>query len=197
MTDAIQKSETAVVGSVASQALVRGVDIATALMEAEIIALVDISGSMDAMVYPQKKTRWQIANNALISLQNKHRGKVAVVEFNHNVALKLNGVLGIPTGGTELAAALEFVSPIDGCGIDVYIISDGLPNSELMCFRVVKEQLSNTRIFTVYCGDEDEESSKKFLNKLASLGGGQYFNSEEGVKLEEQMFLLADKSIIK
>ena len=67
---------------------------------------------------------------------------------------------------------LIFVKMIDDTGIGITVISDGQPDNERECMRIAST--FKTHIDTIYVGPENEDSGRKFLQRLAQATGGKH-----------------------
>lgn len=80
---------------------------------------------------------------------------------------------GVPpflSGGTDLAAALDYVHLLDGL-CEIVVISDGEPNSPDAVLQQAK-RFTQSAISCVYIGPEGG-SGQAFLAKLARASSGQ------------------------
>jgi hypothetical protein len=174
-------------GSLAAVAKQEGQSLAESFMSADAIVIVDVSGSMGACDVdpaptmarvswdgptPQSKrrTRFEAACEELATLQASIPGKVAVVAFSDDVRFVWGGKPPFMSGGTDMAAALQFVEPADGCGMRLVLISDGEPNDPAATLTVARGFTSP--IDTVFVGPEGGRGAA-FLRQLSSLAGGQ------------------------
>lgn len=159
-----------VVGSIAAVAKQQGQPIAVTFISAEIIAIVDVSGSMTTRDARDCQSRYDVACQELVALQAKHPGQVAVVAFSYNAQFCPGGVPVFDGGGTDLAGALRFVQIADGT-VRFVVISDGIPDNADAALAVAREFTS--RIDTVYVGPKSGHGAE-FMRRLSKTAGGQY-----------------------
>lgn len=175
-------------GSLAAIAKQEGQSLAESFMAADAIVIVDVSGSMDlrdvdgpgerpraswdeGVVAAKKgRTRYDAACDELTKLQAQIPGRVAVVAFSSTVQVVWGGQPPFLGGRTDMAEALQFVKPADGCGMRIVLISDGEPNDPDATLAVARKFQSP--IDTVFVGPEGSRGAA-FLRKLSSLAGGQ------------------------
>ncbi len=171
-------------GSVGAVAQRDGLSLAEALLGAEIIILIDSSGSMAAGDSRGGRSRWDVAVEELTRLQTSHPGRIAVVSFSDAAAFAPSGVPKFLGGGTDLAAGLRFVHQFDGT-VRFIVISDGVPDSESDALSVARTFTS--RIDTVYVGPEGDRRGARFLEKLASVAGGRHVTADRAQELAERV----------
>lgn len=159
-------------GSLAAVAKAEGQSLAESFLSADAVIVVDVSGSMDLRDVDGKpgQTRYSVACDELDRLQASMPGRVAVVAFSSTVQFVWGGRPPFLGGGTDMAEALRFIKPADGCGMRIVLISDGEPNDQA-------ETLTEAKRFTspidcVYVGPEGARGAA-FLKQLASATGGQ------------------------
>ncbi len=185
----IQKRQTEVVkGSLADIAKATGKTIAEAFIDAECVALVDVSGSMSTNDSRDGQRRYDVACQELAKLQEKFPGKVAVISFA-TVAKFCPG--GTPThegGGTDVAEALKFTKIADVEGMRFFLISDGQPDDETAAMKVAGTY--KCRIDTIYVGAMNDTYARNFLTQLASNSGGQALTADRVDGLGEKMMKL-------
>lgn len=165
-----------VAGSIGAIARQQGQAIAVSFISAEIIAVVDVSGSMDSHDAHDHQSRYAVACQELATLQAAHPGQVAVVSFSSSVQFCPGGVPIYEGGGTDLAGALRFVKVADGT-VRFVVISDGQPDNSEAALAVARA--FNSRIDTVYVGPEDG-SGAEFLRQLSAAAGGQHVTTDVG-----------------
>ena len=115
------------------------------------------------------RTRYQAACDELKKLQASIPGKVAVVAFASTVQFVWGGKPPFLNGGTDMAEALTFVRPADGCGMRLVLISDGEPNDPNATLAVARQFVSP--IDTVFVGPEGSRGAA-FLRRLSDAAGG-------------------------
>ena len=159
-----------VAGSLSDVAMRDNVSVAESFLSADVIVLVDVSGSMGACDARGGQQRYSAACAELAKLQRTLPGKIAVVAFSSAPQFVPGGVPFFIGGGTDLAAALRFVQPADGC-VDYIVISDGVPDDEAEALSVASRFTS--KISTCYIGPEYDTSAMEFLRHLATASRGQ------------------------
>ena len=162
-------TNTLVVGSIGAIAQRSGQSIAVTFMSAEIIAIVDVSGSMATHDARDLQSRYEVACQEMATLQAKHPGAVAVVAFSDSAQFCPGGVPIFQAGGTDLAKALRFVKVADGT-VRFVVISDGHPDSADAAIEVA--QTFTSRIDSVFVGSDPRGA--EFLTRLSAAAGGQH-----------------------
>jgi hypothetical protein len=176
-------------GSQSDIAKRNNMSLAETFLNVDLIALVDISGSMASRDAQGGKSRWDIANQHLTNLQGLYQGKIALIEFASTTMFKPDGILSVPNGSTNLTDALQFVKVADSCGIKIVVVSDGVPDNPKTVLNEAKKYTS--KIDVIYCGDEnDYEGGRAFLQKLANVTGGQFFKSDSTGSIETEIEIL-------
>lgn len=176
-------------GSMAAVATREGQSLAETFLSAEVILIIDVSGSMETRDAPGGVTRHDAAARELRALQGSLPGKVAVVAFSSTVEFCPSDIPSRMNGSTDMAAALRFVKPADGTGIRFVMISDGNPDSELETLEVARTFTS--RVDTVYIGPEDSRG-RVFLEHLAAVTGGEFAQGEAPGLLQESVMQLLE-----
>lgn len=159
-------------GSVAAVAAQRGRPLAEALLDVRLVALVDVSASMDACDARGGRARYLVAREELTRLQAAHPGQAAVIAFASDARFVPGGVPPEPGGSTDLAGALRFSSSLAHPGVTIAVISDGEPNDEASALR--EAAALPVPIHAVYVGPEHDQAAQTFLRRLATAGGGGY-----------------------
>lgn len=157
-------------GSLQAQAEASGASLAQTFLSCDLIAIVDVSGSMSADDAPGGKSRYDAACRELAKLQANHPGKIGVVAFSSTVAFCPGGTPPFLNGGTALDDALEYCLIVNGL-CELVVISDGEPNDAEGALRVAR-RFTESDISTVYVGPEGG-SGAEFLKRLAKASGGQ------------------------
>jgi Mg-chelatase subunit ChlD len=164
-------------GSLSAIAKSENSSIAEVFLGAEIIVLLDWSGSMVARDAGGGKSRKQVAQEHLVRLQEAHPGKVGLICFADYPIFCPNGSPLNCGGCTALEKALRYVKPVDDTDTKIVIVSDGLPNDEEETLRVART--FKTKLDVIYIGDErDPTGGRVFLQKLAEATGGQFFKAD-------------------
>jgi hypothetical protein len=166
----------------------KGTQISDAMMDVDMIVFIDTSGSMRTIDPGQNENRHTLAERQLVEIQGNNRGKVALCSFSNSVHFCPNGVPVIENGGTAMNEALKWALPMNGMGIDIVIVSDGSPNSKLMCLQTAS--LLDMIIHTVYIGPENDHDAIKFMKDLANAGKGKALTTEEVPQLGQKLQLL-------
>jgi Mg-chelatase subunit ChlD len=166
-----------------------GLSLAESFLSAELIVLVDVSGSMNACDSRGGRSRYDVACEELRKLQARNAGRIAVVGFSDSVAFCPGGLPPAPTGGTLLAKALRFVQVADGT-VRFVIISDGQPFDEQDALDVARQFTS--QIDAIYVGPEDDTAAIRLLQRIAKSRGGQYATAARAQELAStvETFLL-------
>jgi len=164
MTNAI------VTGSLSAIAHRDDKSIAETFISADIVVIVDTSGSMCAKDSRGGNTRYQIACEELAMLQSSLPGKIAVIAFSDTTIFCPSGIPFYFGGNTNLAGALTFAKVADVPGMRFIVISDGEPDDEEATLRVARSY--KNRIDVIYVGPEDRPHGRSFLERLASASGG-------------------------
>lgn len=159
-----------VYGSLGDIAGRSGKSVAETFLSVDALVLVDTSHSMDIDDCPGGRRRYEVACEQLIRLQREIPGKVGVISWSSSAYFCPGGLPKAPFGSTNLAGALDFVKPADGCGIRMIVISDGEPDNQKAALDLAAK--FQTKIDTIYCGPE-MGSGKEFLIRLSLLTGGQ------------------------
>lgn len=159
-------------GSVAHAAARANKSIAQTFLSVDLVALVDVSGSMESPDSQGGKTRYAQACAELTKLQAQYPGKVGIIAFSNTAHFVPGGVPPMLGGGTNLEAALEMAKKADGVGPKFCVISDGFPDDPDACLRIAKT--FNTSISTIHVGPEGDVAGQEFLVKLANATGGTH-----------------------
>lgn len=167
-------------GSLSAIAKRDNLSIAESFLSADVIVLIDVSGSMDARDSRGGARRFDAAVDELRTLQANLPGRIAVVAFSSGVQFVPGGVPPFLSGGTDLAAALRFVKVADGT-VQFIVISDGIPDSADEAIQVA--QTFSSRIDVVYVGPEHYRASARFLERLAAAAGGRCVLAEKAHEL--------------
>lgn len=163
-------------GSLSAIAQRENISLAESFLSAEIVILLDVSGSMGASDAPSGLTRKQAAENELISLQQKYPGKVALICFGSDVAFSPGGTPIYAGSTTNMAGALKFVKVADDTGLKIVLITDGEPDSKSETLKEARQFKS--RIDAIFIGREGG-SGMRFLNQLIGITGGKASESVE------------------
>jgi len=181
--------ELVVKGSLMDASQSRGVTMAEAIMEAEAIVLIDMSGSMGAQDMGGK-ARYEVAQEQLARLQGRMPGAVGVISFSTSPVFVPDGIPVFSAGSTNLARALEFAKVADVEGMRFIVISDGFPDSESLALDVARRYTN--KIDTVFIGPADDTIGQDFLRQLAAAGGGKSVSDIRLVELARALQLLLE-----
>ena len=157
-------------GSLSAIAAQENKSIAETFINADVIIVVDTSGSMRACDSRGDRSRYEVACEELKNLQASLPGKLALLSFSDDVIFCPSGVPFNYEGGTDLAKALKFAKVADVSGIRFIVISDGQPDNEEEALKVAKT--FRAKIDTIYVGPEGGDGAA-FLKRLAKASGGQ------------------------
>lgn len=170
-------SNAIVPGSLSAIAQQNNCSLSESFLSCDALVLLDMSGSMESCDTPSGESRRKVATDQLIRLQKDNAGKLALICFADSVVFCPAGFPQDCGGSTRLERALEYIKPADDCGMKIIIISDGSPNSPEQCLNVART--FKNKVDTIYIGPEgDYEGGRKFLEKLASVTGGQALKSD-------------------
>ena len=177
------KHLTVVPGSQLDAAKKSGLTLAQSFLSAELVILLDNSGSMGSADAPGNKTRQEYAGEQLLRIQGQNPGKVALICFANDVQYSPGGVVLNVGGNTALHKALEFAKVADDTGLKILVISDGEPDDKSAALSIAKTYTS--KIDVLFCGPEnDQYGGRTFLQRLAQATGGQFFSSNKPAELE-------------
>lgn len=163
-------------GSIGQIAQRDGTSIAESFISADVLILMDTSGSMGASDSIGGKQRYDVASQELRQLQANLPGKIAVLSFSDNVFFCPGGIPTYQGGSTDLAGALRFARVADVPGIRFIVISDGEPNEPQKALNEAKKY--KAKIDTIFCGPEDRPLGRDFLARLAAASGGQIVTAD-------------------
>jgi Mg-chelatase subunit ChlD len=162
---------TLVPGSLSALAAQNAHSLAEAFVNARVVVIADVSGSMHARDARGGQRRYEVAQTELTALQREYPGQIAVVAFADYPQFCPTGILPPPDGSTNLRAALRFAKVADVPGIRVILISDGLPDDAAGALAVARTYTQ--RIDVIYVGHEDG-TGREFLARLAQAAGGTF-----------------------
>jgi uncharacterized protein with von Willebrand factor type A (vWA) domain len=177
-----------ITGSIGAIARRDGKSIAETFINADVIVIVDTSGSMNSHDSRGGKSRYEVACQELADLQNSLPGKIAVLAFSSEIIFCPAGIPQYFGGGTDLEKALKFAKQADVTGMRFIVISDGEPNSERDAMNVAKT--FKNKISTIYVGPEEYPAGREFLERLAKASGGLSVTAEKAQELAANVRLL-------
>jgi hypothetical protein len=172
-------------GSIKDVAQRENISIEQAFMNAEYIALVDVSGSMTATDSRGGQSRHDVAEEELKKLQAKYPGKLALVCFSSETKFVPSGIPDRMNGGTNLLRGLETIQAVDGAVKLFFVICDGQPDwgQEDECMALARH--FTTPVNSIFVGPETDSDAMSFMRRLAEAGNGQNVNASEIGKLAE------------
>jgi hypothetical protein len=180
-----------VTGSIGAISQRTGASLAETFVNADVVILVDVSGSMSDTDSRGGRSRYDVACEELAILQNGNPGKIAVLAFSNNTIFVPTGQPPLLGGGTDLAGALKFAKMADTGDMRFVVISDGEPADQGTALSEAAQYKG--RIDVVYVGPEERPSGREFLRRLAALKGGQTVTADKAQQLasKTQTLLLA------
>ena len=192
MTDLNKYSGSVAKGSVLDKANETGITLEEAIMDAEAVIIVDVSGSMGAYIQDnavvkfdrplQGKTRYDLAVEALEHYQIQLKGKILVVAFSSTTVFCANGYPSYLGGTTKMDIALEFCRAADDIpGMNFILISDGEPDDPQSALREARKY--KNKIHTVFIGDK-HWGGEVFLKELSDATGGTSVADYKAVDLK-------------
>ncbi len=180
--------QTAIVpGSLSAIAKRDGQSLAESFLSADVVIIVDVSGSMTSEDSRGGQSRYDVALEELAQLQARMPGKLAVLAFSDDCIFVPGGQPPLLGGGTNLAGALRFakVADVDMPGMRFVIISDGQPDDEHEALAIAKTY--DNRIDTIFVGPENDwHGGRAFLQRLAAASGGQHIAADRVQELAEK-----------
>jgi len=169
-------------GSLADQAgglVANPQKVAAALRDAELMTVIDCSGSMSAEdAGPNEdQQRHEAAQECLDILQEKFPGKIAVGAFNGlSHGLVHTGILPDPAGNTPMYDAMDFFYPkAITTKMKFVLISDGEPDAGQgpKCISLARRY--QYPIYAIYVGPPSNSlGGQEFLRRLAEASGGKF-----------------------
>lgn len=169
----------------------------------ELVYILDISGSMSGKSIREAK------KSLLYSLDDLHDyDRFNIIVFNNNagrmfekpVAATSQNIEGAKKfingleaeGGTEMAPALElaFENKTPELMRQIVFITDGAVGNELELFKLIQQNLGDSRLFTVGIGSAP---NMYFMSRAASFGRGTYTAIGDLNEVNEKMGLLLHK----
>jgi len=179
---AIERRQTAVMpGSLAAVAQANKQSLAQTFVGAEVVVIIDTSGSMDSKDSRGGRSRYNVACEELAALQAGLPGRIAVISFSEQVVFCPSGTPTFFGNSTDMAAALRFAKVADVPGMRFILISDGEPNDSRAALAEAAK--FRNRIDVVYVGPENMPLGRAFLQQLAAASGGQAVTADRAVGL--------------
>jgi len=177
-------------GSLSAIAKQENKSIAESFVNADLIVIVDTSGSMASQDSRGGKSRYDVACEELAYLQAKHPGKIAVLAFSNNVQFCPSGVPTYFGDSTDMAKALQFAKIADVPGMQFILISDGAPDDPEKILKIARTY--RNKIFAIYVGPEEYPHGREFLKQLSDATGGQTITADRAKELKatiEKLYL--------
>ena len=176
-------------GSLGAIAKQENKSLAETFLNADVVVIVDTSGSMAAGDSRDGRSRYEVACDELTNLQNSMPGKLAVISFADDVMFCPSGIPYNYGGGTMLGKALKFAKMADVPGIDFIVISDGEPYDEEQAIEIARTY--KNKISTIFVGPEQDWSGgRRFLERLARESGGETTTADRAKELAAGVRLL-------
>ena len=178
-------------GSIAAIAKDTGKSIAESFLNVDLLAIVDVSGSMSMTDAPGGQKRYNAACQELAALQSQYPGKIGVIAFSGHAEFVPGGQPAYMGGDTDIVAALRCARPADGLGIKIVLLSDGEPNDRAA--TIAEARKFKTHIDTVYIGPESESRGRDFLRELAQATGGSHQKTAQPAMLAQPIVALLEQ----
>lgn len=175
-------------GSIGAIAKQNNKSIAESFISADVIVIVDTSGSMSINDSRGGAARYDVACEELRNLQASLPGKIAVLSFSCDVEFCPGGVPTYLNGDTDMAKALQFAKIADVPDMQFILISDGEPNEPTETLRIAKT--FKNKISTIYVGPENRPAGLVFLKQLAEASGGESITVDRAKELASGIRLL-------
>lgn len=172
-------------GSLSALARQEGKSLAETFVNADLVVIVDTSGSMNTHDSRNGKSRYEVACEELAALQANHPGKIAVLSFADEVVFCPSGIPINLGGGTDMVKVLQFAKIADVPGMQFILISDGEPNDEQQTLAVARTY--RNKISTIYVGSEEHPTGRDFLQRLAAATGGQNITADRAKQLQSSI----------
>ena len=163
-------------GSLSAMANQSNQSLAETFLSADIVVIVDTSGSMGSHDAGDGMTRYDKACDELALLQGRNQGKVAVIGFSNVSMFYPGGKPSFMGAGTRMDDALAYAKVADVDEMAFFLISDGEPSSRVDALNVASQY--KNKINTIYVGPEGGEG-QKFLAQLAEASGGVFATAEK------------------
>lgn len=144
-------------------------DTALAILNAEVVLVCDRSGSMSEYM-TDGRSKYQVEDDVISTLQRKHSGKIVVVSFSDSSCLHPDGTLPYPTGTTNMLAAFDLIESLIDVGLRAIVVSDGQPNDPPSTLHAARKFKGN--MDCIFIGDEGSEG-ERFMQQLAREVGGR------------------------
>ena len=172
-----------ITGSISSIAKQSGKSIAESFVGADVIVLVDTSGSMSARDSKNNQSRYDVACAELASLQQNLPGKVAVISFSSDVMFCPNGTPFNFGCSTDMVKALQFCKVADNIpNMRFILISDGEPDDKPGTLSIARTY--KNKIDVIYVGSELHPTGRDFLQELARATGGKSVTVDRAKELQ-------------
>lgn len=172
-------------GSIGSLATQGKKSIAESFISADVIVIVDTSGSMGDKDSRNGLSRYEVACQELTQLQTNLPGKIAVIGFSSDTEFYPGGIPTFQASGTDMAKVLQFVKVADLPGMKFILISDGEPDNPGRTLSIAGG--FQNHIDVIYVGSELRPYGRDFLNKLAAATGGKAVTASCANRLAENV----------
>ena len=150
----------------------------------QVVIVADVSPSMETRDGGSRegKTRFQLLKAALAGLPKA----IKIITFSEIVkevasADEVNFIEDL--GGTALHLGIEAAAKYKP--VRTVIISDGEPNSEELA-RAAGDKITGI-VDVVYCGDPKNKHAREFLESLAKLAQGGFYETGDQVDVTKQL----------
>jgi hypothetical protein len=134
------------------------------------MVIADLSGSMSYTAF-EGKSRYDCLQEALAP----YLGRVQVLAFNNYVREVDADSLPQPAGFTAMDKAFKVATYLEP--LKVLLISDGCPDNKGRAIDEATTLAKDRTIDVMYIGPRNEVA-EKFMQQIADIGGGRYFNFE-------------------
>jgi hypothetical protein len=168
-------------GSIGAIAKQEGKSLAETFINADVIVIVDTSGSMSEEDSRGNKSRYDVACEELATLQASLPGKIGVFAFSSSTIFCPGGQPPYLGAKTNLVGALQFVKVADVANMRFIVISDGEPDDPDKALKIASTY--KNRIDVIYVGNETFGYGRAFLQKLAEASGGQAVTADRAKEL--------------
>ncbi len=175
-------------GSISALAKSQNTSIAETFINADVIVMVDTSGSMASRDSTGGRSRYEVACDELATLQASLPGKIAVIAFSSNVQFCPSGVPFNFGAGTNMTRVLQFAKVADIPGMRFILISDGRPDEPSETLSMARRYTN--KIDVIYVGPESDSNGRMFLEQLAAATGGQAITVDCAKELQQGITLL-------
>lgn len=171
-----------VTGSIGALAQQGNKSIAETFINADVIVIVDTSGSMASRDSRGGKSRYDVACEELAELQKLMPGKIAVIGFSSHTEFYPGGIPVYQGNSTAMDDALKFIKVADAIpGMKFILISDGEPDEPQRTLSIAKT--FKNKIDVIFVGPENLPAGRDFLQRLAAATGGKSITADRAKEL--------------